>query len=242
MNSIQVKNLTKEFQLYHQQHYTLRDRILHGFGRRKETLKVLDDVSFTIPRGEFVSIVGRNGCGKSTLLKILANIYQPTEGQVIINGRLSPFLELGVGFQMELTAWENIFLYGSLLGMSEAEIKTKVDDIIAFSELDKFIDTQVKNFSSGMVVRLAFSTAIQADFDILLLDEVLAVGDIGFQQKCKDKFKQFKQNNKTVILVSHELGSILEFCQRCILLENGRIIKDGQPDQVIKEYQQLING
>lgn len=236
MPPISVNNLTKSFPLYHQSHGTLKDAVLQGLGKQKETLTVLDDISFDVKSGEFLGIIGRNGCGKSTLLKILAGIYQPTSGTVKINGRLSPFLELGVGFQPELTAWENIFLYGSLLGMTEKQIKQRVDAIIAFSELEKFIDTKVKNFSSGMVVRLAFSTAIQADFDILLLDEVLAVGDMAFQQKCYEKFYEFKKQEKTVILVSHDLSSVKKFCQNTILIESGQIIQYGTSESVVDQY------
>jgi len=236
MPAISVQNLTKEFPVYHQNHQTLKGAVLQGLGQKKETLRVLDNISFDVQEGEFLGIIGRNGCGKSTLLKILAGIYQPTSGSVKINGRLSPFLELGVGFQPELTAWENIFLYGSLLGMTEKQMKARVDEIIAFSELEKFIDTKVKNFSSGMVVRLAFSTAIQADFDILLLDEVLAVGDMSFQQKCYDKFSKFKKQKKTVVLVSHDLHSVKRFCQSTILIETGKIIQSGRSDSVVDQY------
>ncbi len=241
MSIIEVKNLSKQFVINHEQHSTLKQSLLASFKSDKELLSILDDISFSVDSGEFLGIVGRNGCGKSTLLKILANIYSPTSGSVKIAGRLSPFLELGVGFQSELTAWENIFLYGSMLGLSEKQLQTKVDEIIAFSELEKFLDTKIKNFSSGMTVRLAFSVAIQADFDILLLDEVLAVGDANFQEKCFSKFRQFKEKQKTIIFVSHAQGLVEEYCDRALLLEKGKIIDAGEPGKVFTTYNQLIN-
>lgn len=236
MNAIEVKNLCKKFVINHEKHVTLKQSLVSGWKSRKEVISVLDDINFEVKQGEFFGIIGRNGCGKSTLLKILAKIYEPTSGSLKINGRVSPFLELGVGFQPELTAWENIFLYGTLLGLTEKEINKKINQIIEFAELEKFVDTKIKNFSSGMLVRLAFSVAIQADFDILLLDEVLAVGDVGFQQKCFDKFNQFKEQNKTIVLVSHSEGAIKEYCDRVILLENGRIIQEGAPSAVMAIY------
>ncbi|MBU0647960.1 ABC transporter ATP-binding protein [Patescibacteria group bacterium] len=239
MNAIEVKNLSKEFILDHFKHKTLKERIISSFHGRKEVFKALDNVSFSVGKGEFFGIIGNNGSGKSTLLKILANIYPTTKGEVKINGKLSPFLELGVGFVMELSAWENIFLYGSLLGMSEKQIKERIDDIIAFSELEKFIDTKLNKFSSGMLVRLAFSTAIQADFDILLLDEVLAVGDYNFQMKCQDVFSSLKQKGKSVVFVSHDLAAIMHYCDRTMLLEKGKKIACGNPREINKKYLEM---
>jgi ABC-type polysaccharide/polyol phosphate transport system ATPase subunit len=241
MPAIEVKNLTKSFILNHERHSTLKQSLLAGFRRRHELLTVLDNINFTVEPGEFFGIIGRNGCGKSTLLKILAGIYPPTSGSVKINGRLSPFLELGVGFQPELTAWENIFLYGTLLGLTTKQLNQKVEEIIAFSELGKFLDTKIKNYSSGMLVRLAFSVAIQADFDILLLDEVLAVGDASFQQKCFSKFREFKDNDRTIVFVSHSQSLVEEYCDRAILLENGQLVDNGQPAKVFMNYNQLLN-
>lgn len=236
MNSISVKNLTKYFTLSHHQHNTLKQRLLSSFHSKREIFKALDGLSFDVRRGEFLGIIGNNGSGKSTLLKILAGIYIPTGGKMDIKGRLSPFLELGVGFQMDLSAWENIFLYGALLGMSQQQIEERIDDIIAFSELEKFIDTKLNKFSSGMLVRLAFSTAIQADFDILLLDEVLAVGDYSFQMKCRDVFHDLRQKGKTVIFVSHDLEAVKRFCDRVIVLDSGQIKLEGTAKQICEKY------
>lgn len=240
MKAIEVKNLTKTFVINHQRHLSLKHSVLNRFQGEKELLTVLEDISFEVEQGDFVGIIGRNGSGKSTLLKILANIYQPTSGEVKIHGRLSPFLELGVGFQPELTAYENIFLYGTLLGLSQKQINKKLDEIIQFAELEKFIDTKLKNFSSGMYVRLAFSVAIQADFDILLLDEVLAVGDLDFQKKCFKQFYNFKSLDKTVLFVSHSLSNIEKACNKGIWLENGKIKQNDSANNVLSSYRQEV--
>ncbi|MFA4930952.1 MAG: ABC transporter ATP-binding protein [Patescibacteria group bacterium] len=234
--AIKVENLTKEFVLDHFRHHTLREKLISSFRGRREVFRALNDVSFEINQGEFLGIIGNNGSGKSTLLKILANIYVPTAGSVTINGKLSPFLELGVGFQPELSAWENIFLYGTLLGMSEKQIREKIDDIIAFSELEKFIDTKLNKFSSGMLVRLAFATAIQADFDILLLDEVLAVGDYGFQRKCQQIFAKLKTVGKTIVFVSHDLEAVKQYCDRVLVLADGQLARSGLAAEICDYY------
>ncbi len=207
-----------------------------GFERQK----VLNDISFEIKEGEFFGIVGRNGSGKSTLLKLLASIYTPDRGSVQVNGSLTPFIELGVGFNPELTGRENVFLNGALLGFSRTEMEKMYDDIVEFAELEKFMDQKLKNYSSGMQVRLAFSIAIRARSDILLLDEVLAVGDAIFQKKCYDYFKQLKREGKTVIFVSHDTGALQEYCTQGILIEKGRIIKSGKIDGIIKEYTNIL--
>lgn len=239
--AIAVKNLHKSFHLPTEQAFGLKQTIfnrLRGIKGYKEQ-KVLKGLNFEIKRGEFLGIVGRNGSGKSTLLKILAGIYYPEKGNVTINGALVPFIELGVGFNPELTGRENVYLNGALLGFSNAEMDKMYDDIWEFAELKEFEDQKLKNYSSGMQVRLAFSIAIRARGDILLLDEVLAVGDAAFQKKCEDYFENLKKNNRTVILVTHSMDNVRRFCTRAILIDDGKIIKDGKPDKVADAYLKL---
>ena len=188
-----------------------------------------------------MGIVGRNGSGKSTLLKILAGIYYPSKGEVTVNGTLVPFIELGVGFNPELTGRENVYLNGALLGFSNKEMDAMYDDIWKFAELEQFQDQKLKNYSSGMQVRLAFSIAIRAKGDILVLDEVLAVGDAAFQQKCNDYFKDLKNNGQTIILVTHSMGDVRKFCTRAIMIEGGKIVHDGDPKEVADEYLKLFS-
>ena len=239
--AIAVKNLHKSFHLPTEQSFGLKQTIfnrLRGIKGYKEQ-KVLKGLNFEIKRGEFLGIVGRNGSGKSTLLKILAGIYYPEKGNVTINGALVPFIELGVGCNPELTGRENVYLNGALLGFSNAEMDKMYDDIWEFAELKEFEDQKLKNYSSGMQVRLAFSIAIRARGDILLLDEVLAVGDAAFQKKCEDYFENLKKNNRTVILVTHSMDNVRRFCTRAILIDDGKIIKDGKPDKVADAYLKL---
>jgi len=200
------------------------------------TLNVLDSISFEIRKGDVFGIIGKNGVGKSTILKLISGIIQCDKGSIETHGTIIPLIELGVGFQPEATAKENIIMYGLILGLTKSQIKNKVNDIIRFAELEKFVDTKIKKFSSGMYSRLAFSTAIQVNPDILLIDEVLAVGDIFFQQKSFDSIRAFKENNKTIIIVSQNTDMILELCNKAILLENGKIIKEGRPKDVIEQY------
>ena len=201
--------------------------------------EALKGVSLGVGHGEFFSIVGHNGSGKSTLLKVLAGNYRPTSGRVEVNGRLSPFIELGVGFNPELSARDNVFLNGTILGLDRRQIAAQFDDIIGFAELEEFVDLKLKNFSSGMLVRLAFSVAIRAHADILLIDEVLAVGDANFQQKCYDVFRQMKADGKTIVFVSHDLGSVKEFSDRVMVLNHGSVLGVYGPVAAIAEYQQL---
>lgn len=239
--AITVKNLHKSFRLPTEQAFGLKQAFfnrLRGIKGYKEQ-KVLKGLDFEIKQGEFLGIVGRNGSGKSTLLKILAGIYYPEKGEVTINGTLVPFIELGVGFNPELTGRENVYLNGALLGFSNHEIDEMYDDIWSFAELKEFQDQKLKNYSSGMQVRLAFSIAIRARGDILLLDEVLAVGDAAFQQKCNRYFESLKQNNQTVILVTHAMENVRKFCTRAILIDDGKIIKDGAPDKIADAYLKL---
>lgn len=240
--AITVKNLYKSFRLPTEQSFGLKQAIfnrLRGIKGYKEQ-KVLKGLNFEIKQGEFLGIVGRNGSGKSTLLKILAGIYYPEKGDVVINGNLIPFIELGVGFNPELTGRENVYLNGALLGFSNDEMDKMYNDIWKFAELEQFQDQKLKNYSSGMQVRLAFSIAIRARGDILLLDEVLAVGDAAFQQKCNDYFSTLKNSNKTVILVTHSMTSVRKFCNRAILLDDGKITLDGNPNDIADAYNKLL--
>lgn len=234
---IVINNVTKYFRLPHERVTSLKEsasRLFRSSGY--ENFFALDRISFQVDKGEFLGIIGPNGSGKSTLLKLLAGIYLADTGRIRISGSISPFLELGVGFNPELTARENIFLYGIVLGMKRKEIEVAYPRIISFSGLHRFVDTKLKNFSSGMQVRLAFSVAIQAVADIYLIDEVLAVGDIEFQKKCFQVFRDFKNQGKTVIFVSHDLASIKLFCDRTLWLDEGGIVDSGQTSQVIKKY------
>ena len=238
--AISVKNLHKSFRLPTERAWGLKQAIFNqikGIKGYKE-LKVLNGISFDVHENEFVGIVGRNGSGKSTLLKTLAKIYFPEKGSIDINGTLVPFIELGVGFNPELSGRENIYLNGALLGFSNKEMDAMYDKIVDFAELRDFMDQKLKNYSSGMQVRLAFSIAIRAKGDILLLDEVLAVGDAAFQQKCADYFTSIK-GKQTVILVTHNMGSVRKYCTRAILIEKGKIKLDGEPSTIAKAYNNL---
>ncbi len=239
--AISVKNLSKSFKLPTEQAFGLKQAIfnrMRGIKGYKEQ-KVLQDLSFDVKKGEFVGIIGRNGSGKSTLLKILAGIYHPEKGEITVNGTLVPFIELGVGFNPELTGRENVYMNGALLGFSNEEMDAMYDDIWEFAELKDFQDQKLKNFSSGMQVRLAFSIAIRAHGDILLLDEVLAVGDAAFQQKCSNYFASLKNKKQTVILVTHAMDNVRKFCTRAILIDNGKIIQDGNPKKIANDYLKL---
>ena len=202
-------------------------------------LKAVDDVSLDIAKGEFFGIVGRNGSGKSTLLKCLAGIYDTSSGSLQVEGRLSPFIELGVGFNPDLTARDNAIINAIMLGLTRTEARERFDDIVAFAELGEFMDLKLKNYSSGMHVRLAFSVAIQVDADIVLIDEVLAVGDASFQQKCFDEFTRMKAEGRTIVFVTHDMGSVERFCDRAMLLERGRVVDIGQPADIARQYNAL---
>ncbi|MBE0428412.1 MAG: ABC transporter ATP-binding protein [Thermoleophilia bacterium] len=235
--AIEVKNLSKAFRIPHERHTTIKQAALNIFRPKSyQTFEALNDVSFEIRKGEFFGIIGKNGSGKSTLLKILAGIYMPGGGTLKVNGKLSPFLELGVGFNPELTARENVFLGGAVLGLSKKDIEKNFDNIIGFAELEEFVDMKFKNFSSGMQVRLAFALSIHAHAEILLMDEVLAVGDSNFQAKCLSEFSKYKRQAKTIVLVSHSTATIQRHCDRAMLLESGKIRIIGPPDEVVNEY------
>lgn len=241
--AILVENVDKDFLLPHEKITSIKSMFtgILKHNRTKEMLHALDGINFEVKKGEFFGIVGRNGSGKSTMLKILAGIYQPTKGKISTYGKLVPFIELGVGFNPELTGRENVYLNGAMLGFSRKETDGMYDDIVAFAELEKFMDQKLKNYSSGMQVRLAFSMATRAKADILLVDEVLAVGDIDFQRKCFDYFKTLKRDGRTVIFVSHDMEAVKEYCDRAILIEDSRLERSGDPNYIAAEYRRMFN-
>jgi len=260
MNSaIKIENLSKKYVIRHEQrpnYVALRDVITAGAKRLVQTLKhplggydegdpgheefwALNDVSLDIRPGERVGIVGRNGAGKSTLLKILSRITEPTKGRVQLGGRVASLLEVGTGFHPELTGRENIFLNGAILGMSKAEIRRKFDAIVDFAEVEKFLDTPVKRYSSGMYVRLAFSVAAHLESDILIVDEVLAVGDAGFQRKCMGRMESVASEGRTILFVSHNMGAISELCSRAVLLDRGSKVADGPVADIVSQYSRM---
>jgi|WetSurMetagenome_2_1015567.scaffolds.fasta_scaffold53748_2 lipopolysaccharide transport system ATP-binding protein len=239
--AVEVNSVSKTFILPHETRNTLKENVINVFKKRTyENFRALDDVNISIGKGEFVGIVGKNGSGKSTLLKIIAGIYKPCAGEVKIHGDIAPFLELGIGFQDDLTARENIFINGTLLGLTRAEIKNRFESIVTFSGIGNFLDLKIKNFSSGMRARLAFAIAREADAQIYLCDELLAVGDEQFQEKCMEVFRRWKAEGKTILLVSHNPQIISDFCTRAVLLDHGKIVAEGLPDAVLDQYHQKI--
>ncbi|HEV2858546.1 MAG TPA: ABC transporter ATP-binding protein [Solirubrobacterales bacterium] len=238
--AIQVDDLHKSFRIPKQRVTSLKERVVRPFsGREYRELRALDGVSFEIQEGEFFGIVGRNGSGKSTLLKLLASIYRADSGTIRMAGRLAPFIELGVGFNPELTARENIVLNGVMVGLTPQEMRGRIESVLEFAELEEFANLKLKNYSSGMLVRLAFSVMMEADADVLLIDEVLAVGDAAFQQKCADAFHDMKAAGKTIILVTHEMTTVERYCHRAMLIDGGRIRHIGDPGDVGRHYLQL---
>lgn len=239
---IRVDNVGKEFLLPHEKTTSIKSHFTKVFskGGKKEHQVALKNISFDVKEGEFFGIVGRNGSGKSTLLKILASIYQPSSGTTKVEGRLVPFIELGVGFNPELTGRDNVYLNGALLGFSKSEIDAMYDEIVQFAELERFMDQKLKNYSSGMQVRLAFSMATRSNADILLIDEVLAVGDADFQRKCFEYFKNLKKNNKTVVFVTHDMNAVKEFCDRVVLIDDSVMKFIGEPAEAATEYSLLF--
>lgn len=238
--AIQVEDLHKSFRIPTQRVDSLKERAVHPFASREfRELRALDGVSFEVRQGEFFGIVGRNGSGKSTLLKLLASIYRADAGTIRIAGRLAPFIELGVGFNQELTARENVLLNGVMMGLTPKEVRERLDAVIEFAELEEFADLKLKNYSSGMLVRLAFSVMLQADADVLLIDEVLAVGDASFQQKCADAFHDMKAAGKTIVLVTHDMAAVERYCHRALLLSDGEVRFIGEPSDAGREYLKL---
>jgi ABC-type polysaccharide/polyol phosphate transport system ATPase subunit len=238
--AIQVEGLRKYFRIPTERVDSLKERAVHPFAARDyRELRALDGISFEVRKGEFFGIVGRNGSGKSTLLKLLASIYRADAGTIRMAGRLAPFIELGVGFNQELTARENAILNGVMMGLTPQESRDRLDGVIEFAELGDFVDLKLKNYSSGMLVRLAFSLMLEVDADILLIDEVLAVGDAAFQQKCADAFHEMKAAGKTIVLVTHDMGTVEAYCHRAMLINDGHIDLVGAPDDIGRRYLRL---
>jgi ABC-2 type transport system ATP-binding protein len=239
---IEIKSVGKTFLVPHEQRNTLKENVINIFKKRTcEKFNVLEDVNFTVNKGDFLGIVGRNGSGKSTLLKMIAGIYKPSRGEIKVSGAIAPFLELGIGFQDDLSARENIFINATLLGLTRAEIKNKFNGIVEFAGVENFLDLKIKNFSSGMRARLSFSIAKEADADIYLCDEIFAVGDEQFRKKCTETFTKWKSDGKTILMVSHNPSVINDFCNRAVWLERGRILSEGNPSAVLDEYHRRIN-
>ncbi len=235
--ALSVTDLHKSFRIPEHQMSTLKERALHPFRRtRFHELDVLRGIDFDVARGEFFGIVGRNGSGKSTLLKCMAGIYRPEQGRIQVAGRLAPFIELGVGFNADLTAYENVQINAVMMGLTAREARRRFDQIIEFAELQDFLDLKLKNYSSGMQVRLAFATMVQADADVMLVDEVLAVGDAAFQQKCLDVFWEMREQGKTIVLVTHDMSTVERFCHRAMFIRHGEVELMGDPRQVGLAY------
>ncbi len=234
--AIKVENMTKSFKLFYDKPNTLKERLVFWNRKKADTRTVLDNINIEIKKGDTVALIGTNGSGKSTLLKLMTKIIYPTFGKITVNGKLTSLLELGAGFHPDFTGRENIYFNSSIFGLTAAEIDKRVNNIIEFSELEEFIDSPVRTYSSGMYMRLAFSIAINVDADILLIDEILAVGDQHFQEKCYKKLQQLKDDKKTIVIVSHSLDSVKKLCDRAIWLYDGKIKMDGNTSEVIDEY------
>jgi ABC-2 type transport system ATP-binding protein len=242
--AIKVEHVSKNFVLPHERANSVKSLFTSLNKKQDKSAEIqhaLKGINFEVKKGEFFGIVGRNGSGKSTLLKILAGIYQPTSGRVHTQGKLVPFIELGVGFNPELTGRENVYLNGAMLGFSEKEVDAMYADIVQFAELERFMDQKLKNYSSGMQVRLAFSMATRSEADILLVDEVLAVGDADFQRKCFNYFKELKAKHKTVVFVTHDMGAVREYCDRAMMIEQSQMVHIGSADEIATEYVKLFN-
>ncbi len=237
-NAIEVNNITKSFKIYLDKGNTIKEKILFKNRRCHEKRQVLRGISFEVKEGEVVGLIGHNGCGKSTTLKLLTRIMYPDSGTIESKGRISSLLELGAGFHPDMSGRENIYINASIFGLSKKEIDERLDDIIEFSELEKYIDNPVRTYSSGMYMRLAFSVAINVDASILLIDEILAVGDVNFQSKCFDKMREIKESGVTIVLVTHDIGTVEWFCDRAIWINNGLIEKDGPATEVVDAYMQ----
>jgi len=234
--AIKVQEMTKSFKLFYDKPSTLKERLVFWNKKKSETRTVLSDINLEIKKGETVALVGTNGSGKSTLLKLMTKIIYPTKGKIVTNGKLTSLLELGAGFHPDFTGRENIYFNASIFGLTKHEIEKRIDDIISFSELENFIDNPVRTYSSGQYMRLAFSIAINVDAEILLIDEILAVGDQHFQDKCFAKLEEFKNSDKTVVIVSHSLDAIKKLCTRAIWIYEGKVKLDGKVDKVVDEY------
>jgi ABC-2 type transport system ATP-binding protein len=241
-SAVDVQGVSKHFRLHHERHKSLKERLIHPGGGTFTDLDALKDVSFKVGAAETLGILGRNGSGKSTLLKCICGVLQPSAGQILVRGTLAGLLELGAGFQPELSGRDNIYLSGSMLGLSRRSIDRLFDDIVAFSELEGFIDTQVKFYSSGMYVRLGFAVAVNVDPDVLVVDEVLAVGDEQFQTKCMDRIRQFQLEGRTIMLVSHNADQVRSLCDRAIVLDHGTLIADAPSGEAVKTFREALMG
>jgi len=244
-NAIVVEGLCKSFRIPMEKKLTVYENLiglLRGGTYSYEEFLALQGVSFSIKHGETFGVIGPNGCGKSTLLKVLAGVLYPDCGTVKINGKIAPFLELGVGFQPELSARDNVYLYGAIMGLTHKDVEKRYDEIMDFSELKRFENMKLRNFSSGMYVRLAFATAIQTNPDVMLVDEVLSVGDESFQKKCGEKIDEIRKAGKTILLVSHALGTVRSLCSRCLLMNGGKMVALGETEMVIEEYSRMRQG
>ena len=239
---IEVQGVSKHFRLHHERHKSLKERLIHPGGGSFTDFQALNDVSFTVDSAQTIGVLGRNGSGKSTLLKCICGVLQPTSGQILVRGTLAGLLELGAGFQPELTGRDNIFLSGSMLGLSRRTIEKLFDQIVDFSELEEFVDTQVKFYSSGMYVRLAFAVAVNVDPDVLVVDEVLAVGDERFQSKCMDRIRQFQQEGRTIMLVSHNADQVRALCDRAIVLDHGVLLANGPSGESVRVFREALMG
>jgi ABC-2 type transport system ATP-binding protein len=237
--AIEVKNVTKSFKLYYDKPNTLKERMVFWNRSKNEIHTVLNGIDLKIKKGETVALIGTNGSGKSTLLKLMTKIIYPNKGSIITHGKLTSLLELGAGFHPDFTGRENIYFNASIFGLTKKEITDRLDEIIEFSELNEFIDSPVRTYSSGMYMRLAFSVAINVDAEILLIDEILAVGDQHFQEKCFKKLHELKNSDKTIVIVTHSLEAVENLCNRAIWIYNGDIQMDGEPKEVIKEYMKV---
>ncbi len=241
-HAIIVDGVSKKFRIPKEKKLTIYENLvglLHGGSYSYEDFLALQDVSFSVKRGETFGVIGPNGCGKSTLLKVLAGVLYPDCGSFRVSGRIAPFLELGVGFQEELTARDNVYLYGAIMGLTKKDIDRRYENIMDFAELKRFENMKLINFSSGMYVRLAFATAIQTDPDVILVDEVLSVGDEAFQQKCSQKIDQIRSSGKTILLVSHDLEMVQKLCERCMLMNGGKIVFLGDTQEALDMYKRM---
>jgi ABC-2 type transport system ATP-binding protein len=238
--AIEVSNVSKQFRLYHERYTSLKERVIH-FGRTPhEPFMALEEIDFEVEQGDTVGILGHNGSGKSTLLKCIAGILQPTTGHIVTRGRVAALLELGAGFNYELTGRENVFMNASILGLSKRETEKVFDEIVAFAELEKFIDMQVRHYSSGMYVRLGFAVAVNVDPDILLVDEVLSVGDEAFQRKCLDRVAKFQREGRTILFVTHAADLVRQICERAIVLDHGRMVIDAAPGEAVRAFRESL--
>ena len=241
-NAIEVHNITKKFKVYLDKGRTLKERTLFSGRRKYENREVLKGISFEVKKGEAIGLIGHNGCGKSTTLKMLTKIIYPDSGSIEMNGRVSSLIELGAGFHPDMSGRENIYINASIFGLTKKEIEDRIDDIIEFSELEDFIDNPVRTYSSGMYMRLAFAVAINVDADILLIDEILAVGDVAFQAKCFNRLRQIKSEGTTIVIVSHSLNQIEQICERSIWIHDGLIRMEGSPYDVHPQYMSFMAG